>query len=225
MNVFEAVKNGVTTREAAEFYGIHVNRSGMACCPFHNDRHPSMKIDQRFHCFGCQADGDVIDFVSHLFHLNLKEAALKLADDFNIACKDPPPRNAYPQKHIGQRPADKQNKNLSNALLRCFRALSEYRIHLLDQKEQYAPRSPDDEWDERFCDAMNKLPVIEHHLDILLYGEDEDKTSLLSEKGKEILELEQRIKYIRSCTEKESTRRSRTDAVDDRRRAPERTGV
>ena len=60
MNVFEAVKQSVTTREAAEHYGIRVNRNGMACCPFHNDKTPSMKLDKRFHCFGCGADGDVI---------------------------------------------------------------------------------------------------------------------------------------------------------------------
>ena len=38
MNVFEAVKQSVTTRQAAEHYGIHVNRNGMACCPFHHDK-------------------------------------------------------------------------------------------------------------------------------------------------------------------------------------------
>ena len=62
MSVFKAVKNSITTRAAAELYGLKVNHSGMTCCPFHNDRHPSMKVDKRFHCFGCQADGDVIDF-------------------------------------------------------------------------------------------------------------------------------------------------------------------
>lgn len=34
MNVFEAVKQSVTTRQAAEMYGIKVNRNGMAVCPF-----------------------------------------------------------------------------------------------------------------------------------------------------------------------------------------------
>ena len=37
MNVFEAVKQSVTTRQAAEFYGFRVNRAGMIACPFHND--------------------------------------------------------------------------------------------------------------------------------------------------------------------------------------------
>ena len=74
MNVFEAVKQSVTTRQAAEHYGIHVSRNGMACCPFHNDKTPSMKLDRRYHCFGCGADGDVIDFAAALYGLGKKEA-------------------------------------------------------------------------------------------------------------------------------------------------------
>ena len=61
-NLFEVVKESVSTREAAQLYGIEVRRNGMACCPFHDDKNPSMKVDTRFHCFGCGADGDVIDF-------------------------------------------------------------------------------------------------------------------------------------------------------------------
>ena len=83
-NVFEAVKQAVPTRQAAESYGVQVGRNGMACCPFHDDKHPSMKVDRRFHCFGCQADGDVIDFTARLFGLNKKDAALKLAEDFSV---------------------------------------------------------------------------------------------------------------------------------------------
>lgn len=88
MNVFEAVKQSVTTRQAAEHYGIRVNRNGMCVCPFHNDKHPSMKVDKRFHCFGCQADGDVIDFVAKLYGLTGKKAAMKLAADFGISYDD-----------------------------------------------------------------------------------------------------------------------------------------
>ena len=56
----------------------------MACCPFHDDKNPSMKVDQRFHCFGCGKDGDVIDFTAKLFDLSPKEAAEKLAQDFGL---------------------------------------------------------------------------------------------------------------------------------------------
>ena len=61
MNIFKQTKESITTRQAAEMYGVKISRNNMASCPFHNDRTPSMKVDKRFHCFGCGADGDVID--------------------------------------------------------------------------------------------------------------------------------------------------------------------
>jgi len=88
MSIFQAVKEQVTTREAAEYYGIQVKRNGMARCIFHDDRNPSMKLDRRYHCFGCQAEGDVIDFVSKMFGLTPYEAASKLAVDFGICVPD-----------------------------------------------------------------------------------------------------------------------------------------
>ena len=99
MNVFEAVKQSVTTRQAAEHYGIRVGRNGMCVCPFHDDKNPSMKVDRRFHCFGCQADGDVIDFVSRLENVSPKEAALMLAQDFSIPYEDrEPPSRSRPKR-------------------------------------------------------------------------------------------------------------------------------
>ena len=58
MTLYESVKNNITTRQAAERYGLRVGHNGMCKCPFHNDKNPSMKLDRRYHCFGCQADGD-----------------------------------------------------------------------------------------------------------------------------------------------------------------------
>ena len=46
MTVFEAVRENVTARMAAEALGLQISRNGMACCPFHDDRHPSMKLDE-----------------------------------------------------------------------------------------------------------------------------------------------------------------------------------
>ena len=76
MTIFEAVKSMVTPRMAAEHFGLSVSRNGMVCCPFHDDRHPSMKLyEDHYHCFGCQANGDVIAFTSKLFGITPLEAA------------------------------------------------------------------------------------------------------------------------------------------------------
>lgn len=49
MSIFQSVKESVTARQAAEQYGVKVNRNGMVCCPFHKDRHPSMKVEKGFY--------------------------------------------------------------------------------------------------------------------------------------------------------------------------------
>lgn len=56
-------------------------REWVACCPFHADRSPSFTIfdrGQRFHCFGCGASGDVLDFVQRAYGVTLPEAARML---------------------------------------------------------------------------------------------------------------------------------------------------
>ena len=68
MNLFQNVKYGVNCREAAERYGVSVNRQGKALCPFHNDRHPSLYVaDDHYYCFACGAHGDVIGFAANFF--------------------------------------------------------------------------------------------------------------------------------------------------------------
>ena len=122
MNVFDAVKNTVTARQAAEYYRIKVTRKGMACCPFHRDKHPSMKLDQRFHCFGCQADGDVIDFAARYLGLSAREAAGKLEKDFGIRYEEGRPPNRAKHKNPA-RPASLE-QNYAELERNCFSVLS-----------------------------------------------------------------------------------------------------
>ena len=91
MDLFTQIKMAVSVKEAAEYYGLKVNRGNMVCCPFQNDRTPSMKLNEDyFYCFGCGATGDVIDLVARLFNLSSYDAAKKLAYDFEIDPDKPP---------------------------------------------------------------------------------------------------------------------------------------
>ena len=128
-SVFEAVKQSITVREAAQMYGIEVNRSDMACCPFHDDKNPSMKLNEEyFYCFGCGATGDVIDFTARLYNLSPKEAAEKLAQDFGLAYdSQAPPRRRYVRQ---KSEAQKFKEDRDHA----FRVLADY-FHLLRKWE------------------------------------------------------------------------------------------
>ena len=198
MNVFEAVKPNISTRQAAEMYGIKVNRNGMAVCPFHNDKNPSMKVDKRFHCFACQADGDVIDFVSRLCGLPCKEAAMKLADDFGISYDS---RHKPTVKPKIREPTAEQIYQKEEA--RCYRVLTDY-FHLLRRWEtQHAPKQPDDVWHPLFVEALQRKSHIEYLIDTLIDGTKEEKQALVAEQRKEVMKLEQRIAEYRGRSPKQ----------------------
>ena len=166
MTLFEKVKESVTTRQAAERYGLRVGRSGMCKCPFHNDKNPSMKVDQRFHCFGCQADGDVINFTSRLFGLDPKQAAMKLANDFGIQY-DPEQKTSY----VPRKPAISEKEIFRLRFSYCYNTLISYRNLLSQWLQQYAPKTPDEEIHPRFLEALHNLRYVEYQLDVLLSGD------------------------------------------------------
>ncbi|GMK60196.1 DNA primase [Clostridioides difficile] len=179
-------------------YGIKVNRNGMAVCPFHNDKNPSMKVDKRFHCFACQADGDVIDFVSRLCGLPCKEAAMKLADDFGISYDSRHKPTVRP--HIRE-PTAEQLYQKEEA--RCYRVLTDY-FHLLRRWEtQHAPKQPDDVWHPLFVEALQRKSHIEYLIDTLIDGTKEEKQALVAEQRKEVMKLEQRIAEYRGRSPKQ----------------------
>lgn len=205
-NVFEAVKQSVSTREAAEFYGIEVKRNGMACCPFHDDKNPSMKVDQRFHCFGCGEDGDVIDFTAKLFNLSPKEAAEKLAQDFGLIydSQAPPRRRYVRQKTEAQKFREDRQ--------RCYRVLSDY-YHLLKKWEAYrSPRTPEEEPHPRFVEAIQKKAYVEYLLDLFLYESEEEQKAWIAEHTAEITHLERRLKIM---AENKPTNRERLREITD----------
>ena len=121
MNLFQNVKYGVNCREAAERYGVSVNRQGKALCPFHNDRHPSLYVaDDHYYCFACGEHGDVIDFVSRLEAVSPKEAALMLAQAFSVPYEDKElPRHRKPRQENPEQNHSSSWKTSGCALLFC----------------------------------------------------------------------------------------------------------
>ena len=205
-NVFEAVKQSVSTREAAAFYGIEVKRNGMACCPFHDDKNPSMKVDQRFHCFGCGADGDVIDFTAKLFDLSPKEAAEKLAQDFGLIydSQAPPRRRYVRQKTEAQKFREDRQQ--------CYRVLSDYYYLLKKWEADNSPRTPEEEPHPRFVEAIQKKTYVEYLLDLFLYESEEEQKAWIAEHTAEITHLERRLKIM---AENKPTNRERLREITD----------
>ena len=189
-NVFETVKQSVTVREAAERYGIEVRRNSMACCPFHDDKNPSMKLNEDyFYCFGCGATGDVIELTARLYNLSPKEAAEKLAQDFGLAYdSQAPPRHYVRQKTEAQKFKEDRDH--------AFRVLADY-FHLLRKWEtEYSPKTPEEHPHPRFMEAIQKKDYVGYLLDFFLEDAPDEQRLWIAEHQSEIANLERRVKIM-----------------------------
>ena len=206
-NLFETVKQSITIREAAERYGIEVKRGGMVCCPFHDDKNPSMKLNKEyFYCFGCGATGDVIDLASRLYNLSPKEAAEKLAQDFGLIydSQAPPRRNYVRQKTETQQFREDRQ--------RCYRILSDYYYLLKKWENAYSPHTPEEEPHPLFVEAIQKKTYVEYLLDLFLYESEEEQKAWIAEHTAEITHLERRLKIM---AENKPTNRERLREITD----------
>ena len=190
-NVFETVKQSITIREAAERYGIEVGRNSMACCPFHDDKNPSMKLNKDyFYCFGCGATGDVIGLTARLYNLSPKEAAEKLAQDFGLAydSQAPPRRNYVRQKTEAQKFKESRDH--------AFRILADY-FHLLRKWEtNCTPKTPVESMHPRFLEAVQQKDYIGYLLDSFLEDSPEEQKLWIAEHQSTIANLERRVNIM-----------------------------
>ena len=111
LEVFARIVEAVPMQAAAERYGLHPDRHGLCCCPFHNEKTPSFKIypgTDGFYCFGCGEGGDVVTFVEKLLGLKPIPAARRLDADFSLGLFDAPAPDAEEAAAWQQRKAQRE---------------------------------------------------------------------------------------------------------------------
>jgi len=186
---FKTISAAVPTIQAAKDYGLEVNRHGMARCPFHDDHSPSLKLDDRFYCFGCGATGDVIDFTARYFGISLQSAAEKLCRDYGLSPGDPNTHKEYIHENYPNIRKFREDELL------CIHTLNTYRKLLEGWKDRYAPQPDTDIWDLRFCEALKSLSTVDHLLDCLTIGNLEQRVAMVdSLLGRVIPEIQERLR-------------------------------
>ena len=205
MNIFEEVKGAVSVKDAAPFYGLAVKRNGMAVCPFHTDKNPSMKVDKRFHCFGCGADGDVINFVERLFGLSAIEAARKLAEDFHLniplefhrESKEERQKRLQNERELGRKRKIEEAfnrwwQNTCNTYAAYHRILHRWLI-------DFEPQGDLENVDERYVEACHQIDFISWRLDDMwFHWNSKEKLDFYMNGKQEVKRIEERVRQIES---------------------------
>ena len=192
MNLFETVRTNVKAVDVVLMAGFQPNRSKMICCPFHNDKHPSMKVDRRYFCFGCGVKGDAVDFVANYYGLSLKEAAVKIISDFGLTYNN----TGYAEgvrKPIAAKRSEYQIWAEKKQEL--FAHLSRLHEQLREMKMRYAPKDREDsEWSPLFVMAAKELTYVEYLYDYCMFeATEEELKRKIDEITKEMEKIEKRM--------------------------------
>ena len=184
----------ISVRQVAESYGLKVNRNGMACCPFHNDKHPSMKTDaSHYYCFGCGAHGDAIGYVAEMFSLSQYDAACKIIQDFNLPIEtkhkiSDDEKNSY-QKLVEQKKyAETVKKRFERWADETIDQLKECKQLIEEAKDLIFTKEPGTAViSNGFAYMLHQQEKIEYWLDILCMGDEAEKRQLFLMDGKEVI--------------------------------------
>lgn len=193
-SIYLKIKDRISTRDAAEYYGHKVDRAGMMCCPFHQDRTPSMKVDQSFVCFSCNEKGDVIRFVSKLFDLTPYEAARKLDSDMCLGVFDAGESKPSPEQLDKGRAALAEQQRFNELSDYIYDVLCDYHRIIYKEILEIGPISANDELCPLCLILLHLRDAVEDLLDKLLYGTIEEKAQVVIKMGKGVASLEKRIR-------------------------------
>lgn len=88
MSAAQIIKETLSMQQVIEHYGFKANKAGFIPCFIHKEKTASLKIykepDRGWHCFGCGAGNNSIDFVMKLFNISFNEAIVRIDNDFNL---------------------------------------------------------------------------------------------------------------------------------------------
>lgn len=163
--IYESVTMADVLRD---FAGVEPKRGRLSIDPINGcEGHDCFSINEHvYHCFVCDAKGNVIQFVQSLLDTDFRgamdaiNARYRLWDDFDEGMHG---LSKEQQKAI-QRKAEqhRQQKRLRDYKREQYEAARDELERMTANKEKYAPKNPDEEMDPRFVEALHKLPTQEY---------------------------------------------------------------
>lgn len=168
----DVIKSRINMIDVCKIYGFNIQRGNFICCPFHNEKTPSLKLydgDRGYYCFGCGEHGSVIDFTMRYFGLDFQSAISKLNDDFCLGLPIGQRIDRRKQIEMGRiaferkRKAEQQQKERQQIEDDYWTAFDEWK-RLDDNKRNYAPKTPTEPLHPLFAEALKNIAGAEYNL-------------------------------------------------------------
>ena len=168
----DIIKSQINMIDICRTYGFNIQRGNFICCPFHNEKTPSLKLydgNRGFYCFGCGEHGSVIDFVMRYFGLDFQSAISKLNDDFRLGLPIGKKIDRRTQLEMNKAAFERKRKIEAEKKRReqiendYWAAFDEWK-RLDDNKRNYAPKTPTEPLHPLFVEALKNIASAEYNL-------------------------------------------------------------
>ena len=168
----DIIKSQINMIDICRTYGFNIQRGNFICCPFHNEKTPSLKLydgNRGFYCFGCGEHGSVIDFVMRYFGLDFRSAIIKLNEDFCLGLPigqriDRRKQLEMERLAFQRRQKSKQEEAERQQIEDAYWAAFEEWKRLDDNKRNYAPKTPTEPLHPLFVEALKNIASAEYNL-------------------------------------------------------------
>ena len=151
----EEIKQSVSMTDVLAGYGVKVKK-GMACCPIHREKHPSMQVfKDGYKCYACQSHGDIFKFVMEIEHCDFKTAFISLGGTYKEHQNKK--HKKLVKKKFERQHKEKQSQNQFEEKLhyRLCKAISKCR-EVIQDEEPYS---------DRWCTCVNAYDWLIHVLE------------------------------------------------------------
>lgn len=207
-DLFRQAKDNLDIKNCAEYYGMTIDRSGRAICPFHDDRHPSLSFKGNFFkCFACGEGGDVLKLVGKLTGVSKPIEVLRLLNrDFGLNLPLDEKISHKQAKVIREKAKEREhysdlNKRFEEWSNHAFKVCNCYTKLLRFWRKEYAPKTPDEQLNPLFEESLLKLDYMEHIMQEMIFADKGEKLKFYITHGKEVDAIEQRTKNYDSRNE------------------------
>ena len=202
MDKINTIKETLTAKEVAEYYGLIIKHN-VSHCFMHSDKTPSMSFKYgKFKCFSCGIGGSCIDLCMNLFSISFIDACKKLNNDFRLGL------NFEKQSFKEQRENARQQRQryLDKKLVESYEKweqetfikMCDY-LRLLEQfMSDYAPKNMAECLHELFVLSIMTYDYLEYLTNILIFGSFKEKSAAKKEIDKVVKTIEQAIRKSRN---------------------------
>lgn len=173
MDYAAIIKERVSTPELFSYYGFDRDWRGLVCCMFHHDTRASMKVYDGaagYHCFSCQAHGDVINFVQQYFALPFRDALSKINNDFHLGLPINTSVDAEKRRQMRREAEERRERREAirkehDRLYKAYDdALAEW-IRLDRQRMDFAPKTLSEPFGGLYVEALQNIDNAAYILD------------------------------------------------------------